>query len=217
MGSPLSRLVACVGTWARADDVSRTTTDRRKDRPVKVGAAKTFTISRFYEFKTFDFGEVISPNLAIMYPRCFQMARNVWLRTPLPNLVARILTLARDDDVSRTTTDRRKRPTRDSRGGEKFYRFIITRIYEFTTLAYEGVTWPAQSSIYPSRCRIYRKVASGFPPPLLVVCVDSWALSDDVSRKTIGRQKDRPAKVGAAKTCLRFYELANLRVSLLSE
>ena len=76
--------------------------------------------------------EVISPTQTIIYPRCGQMARNVWLRIPLSSLVARILTLTRADDVSRMAADRRKRPTRESWNVEKrFYDFTILRIYDF--------------------------------------------------------------------------------------
>ena len=50
-GFPRSRLVVCVGTWALADDASRMTTDRpreKKKRPGEVG--KAGKVLWFYEF-----------------------------------------------------------------------------------------------------------------------------------------------------------------------
>ena len=133
MDFPMSRLVVCVGSWARADDVSRTTTDRPTKRPTRESwnGEAFFSILRFYELTTFAFGEVIIPAQTILYiyPSLGRIPRNVWLRIPLSSLVARTLTSTRAYDVSRMTDDGQKRPTRDSRGAENVQRF-----YEFTNL-----------------------------------------------------------------------------------
>ena len=68
---------------------------------------------------------------------------------PLARLFAGILTWTRAADVSQMTTDRRQTPTRGSWKREK--RFMILRIYEFMTFAFEGVILLTQNNIYP-RC-----------------------------------------------------------------
>ena len=92
-----------------------------------------------YKFRIYDcrFLESSTTRQTVIYPRCGEAARNVGLCIPLTRLVECIFTWPRADDVSRMTTDRRKKPTRESWevvGG----RLTILRLYEFMTVAYGG-------------------------------------------------------------------------------
>ena len=64
------------------------------------------------------------------------MEMEVWLLIPLSRLVACILAWARADDVSRMTTDRSKRPTRESWEGENVLIFHDCINFGFTTVAF---------------------------------------------------------------------------------
>ena len=78
------------------------TTNRRKGltrESWKGGNVPLFPILRIYYLASFAFGKVIRPISIIIYPRLGQIARKVGFLTPLPRLVARILTLTRADNV----------------------------------------------------------------------------------------------------------------------
>ena len=92
--------------------------------PGKLERRKLFTILRIYAFMTSAFEEVIPRAQIIIYPRCGKVATKIGSRIPTSRLVARILTWSRTDGMSRTTTERRKRPTSESRNGENVFTIL---------------------------------------------------------------------------------------------
>ena len=131
----------------------RRPTGRRKDPPVKVGASEMFydfMILRLYEFMTFALWGNFSYPPRPLYIRVLAIWRETHGIVYRRHVSLRgIHKLTRADDSSRTTNDRRKMT--DARKSGQGKRFTILLIYEFTTLACDGVSLLLKYNLYPRR------------------------------------------------------------------